>query len=123
MTTPNSHAKALSRRQHNNITRAQLLDLGFSKEAIRHKLATGRLHVVFSGVYAVGRPHDTREAVWMAAILRCGAGAALSNFAAAAHWGFRPLRGTLVEVTIPADGRSRRWGLSSTARGHSGPRT
>jgi very-short-patch-repair endonuclease len=102
MTTPDSHAKALSRRQYNNITRAQMLALGFSKEAIRHRLAVGRLHVVFRGVYADGRQHDTREAVWMAAVLRCGRGTALSHDPAAAWWGFRELRGTRIEVTIPA---------------------
>src|SRR3954470_1954449 len=102
MATPDSHARALSRRQRHNITRAQLLELGFSSEKIRHKLATGRLHPVFRGVYAVGRPHDTREARWMAAVLRSGDGAAVRNFHGGGHWGIRPYSRRLIEVTVPA---------------------
>src|SRR3954454_25050527 len=111
MTTPDSHARALSRRQRHNITRAQLLELGFSSEKIRHKLATGRLHPVFRGVYAVGRPHDTREAMWMAAVLRGGDGAAVSHFIAGAHWGFRAYSGRLIEVTVPAHRQVRESGI------------
>jgi very-short-patch-repair endonuclease len=111
MPTPDSHARALSHRQRHNITRSQLLDLGFSTERIRHKLATGRLHPVFRGVYAVGRPHDTREAMWMAAVLRGGERAALSEFAAAAHWGFRPHGGRLIDVTVPARRQIREPGI------------
>lgn len=35
---------ALAQRQHYAIARRQLLALGFSAEAIRHRLATDRLH-------------------------------------------------------------------------------
>lgn len=111
MATPDSHARALSRRQRHNITRRQLLELGFSSAAIRHKLAVGRLHPVFRGVYAVGRPHDTREAMWMAAVLRGGDGGGLSHLPAAAHWGFRPYRGRLIEVTVPARRQVREPGI------------
>jgi very-short-patch-repair endonuclease len=121
MATPDSHARALSRRQRHNITRSQLLELGFSREKIRHKLASGRLHPVFRGVYAVGRPHDTREAMWMAAVLRCGDGAALSNFAAAGHWGFRPYGGRLIEVTVPAHRQIRERGIWTHRSRHLGP--
>jgi very-short-patch-repair endonuclease len=38
------------------VTISQLRALGYGPEAIRHRVATGRLHRVWSGVYAVGRP-------------------------------------------------------------------
>ena len=103
MGAPTPHAaRALARQQHNNIMRRQLLELGYSVEAIRHRLAKGRLHEVFRGVYAVDRPHEMSEGMWMAAVLRCGEGAALSHASSAALWEVRPRLRGLIEVTIPA---------------------
>src|SRR4051794_8929092 len=103
MATSSDHAsiRELAARQHNNVTRSQLLRSGWSDAAIRHQLESGRLHVVFRGVYAVGRRHETLEGIWMAAVLRCGPGAVLSNDSAAACLGFRPRRKGLIEVSIP----------------------
>jgi very-short-patch-repair endonuclease len=113
MTTPTSHAlaHALAARQHHNITRAQLLDLGFSRAAVHHWLDTYRLHRVFRGVYAIGRPHDAREGIWMAAVLRGGEGAVLSHGSAAEHWGIRPRAGGWIEVWVPARRQIREHGL------------
>lgn len=68
----------LAERQHNVISRTQLLENGFSSDAIRHRIAKGRLHPIFRGVYAVGRPKLTQEGRWIAAVLACGPGAYLS---------------------------------------------
>src|SRR3954463_1651520 len=76
----------LARSQHYLISRRQLLDLGFSSRAIEHRLSSGRLHRVRSGVYAVGRPSLTEHGRWMAAVLACGDGAVLSHSGAAALW-------------------------------------
>jgi hypothetical protein len=78
---------ALAARQHGLVTRAQLLDAGLSPQAIKHRLRTGRIHHVQRSVFAVGRPALTREGVWLAAVLACGQGAALSHLSAAALWG------------------------------------
>ena len=75
---------AVVRAQHGVITRAQLLDLGISSKAIKHRIAIGRLHPVYAGVYAVGRPELTRKGEWMAAVLACGPGAVISHSSAAA---------------------------------------
>jgi very-short-patch-repair endonuclease len=107
----NHAARALARRQQNNLTRKQLLELGYSHDAIRHRLATGRLHPVFRGVYAVDRPHVLPEGVWMAAVLRFGVGAVLSHESAAALWGFRPHRPGLIEISIPAERKAREPGI------------
>jgi very-short-patch-repair endonuclease len=76
-------AWALAERQHWVITRRQLLDLGFSDPAIRHRIARGRLHPIWRGVYAVGRPRLGRHGLWMAAVLACGPRAFLSHASAA----------------------------------------
>ncbi len=68
------------------IAARQLLALGFSEEAIRHRVASGRLWPLMRGVYAVGPPRQTDEQRWMAAVLACGDGAALSHRSAAALW-------------------------------------
>jgi len=46
----------LAGRQHGIVTRRDLLGLGFSPQAIEHRIGVGRLHPVGRGVYAVGWP-------------------------------------------------------------------
>jgi hypothetical protein len=93
-------AWALARAQHGVITRAQLLELGYSADAIRHRLETGRLHEVHRGVYAVGRAQLSQLGRWMAAVLAGGEGALLSHHSQAEHLGFRPRLALPIEVTI-----------------------
>jgi very-short-patch-repair endonuclease len=76
----------IAHRQHGVVTRAQLLDIGFSSEAIEHRIAKGRLHRLWRGVYVVGRPEASQEGWWMAAVLSCGSKALLSHRSAAALW-------------------------------------
>lgn len=97
--------------QHGVVSRRQLLDLGYSSAAIRHRLANGRLHVIYRGVYAVGRPELTPEGRWMAAVLACGDGAAISHQSAATLWELRTFPIDPVHVTIPSDRRCSRAGI------------
>jgi very-short-patch-repair endonuclease len=108
-----THARlwALVARQHGVVTREQLLDLGFSPQAITHRLSRGRLHPVWRGVYAVGRPELARHGLWMAAVLSCGSEAALSHDSAAALWGIRAHERGAIEVSVPAHLRRRRPGI------------
>ena len=110
---PNSVQKsvwALARRQHGVVTRAQLHELGFTDEAIKHRVRRGRLHRVHDGVYAVGRRELTRHGRWMAAVVACGDGAVLSHASAAALWGIRDSeRG--IEVSVPASRAPRPRGI------------
>src|SRR5436190_20556101 len=91
-TRSSSRLWALARRQHWVVTRAQLLELGFGREAINHRLRKGRLHPVHRGVYAVGRPDITQHGRWMAGVLCCGPGAGISHFDAAVLWELLPRR-------------------------------
>ena len=101
---------ALATVQHGVVNRNQLLELGFSRHAIAHRLETGRLHLVETGVYAVGRPELTQHGRWMAAVLGCGPGAMLSHGSAAALWGIgREWRE--IEVTVRTASPRRRPGV------------
>jgi len=74
--------------------------IGFSSAAIEHRLATGRLRPVARGVYTVGWPLTDRKQGWMAAVLVCGEGAALSHGSAAALWGIGPEGTGRIDVSI-----------------------
>lgn len=107
---------ALVREQHGAIARHQLLDLGLSARQIERRIASGRLHRVWRGVYAVGRPQLSRHGRWMAATLACGPGAALSHASAAALWGFGEERDQAIDVSVPDDRRSRMRGIRTHRR-------
>jgi len=107
---------ALVRRQHGAITRRQLLELGLSARRIERRISSGRLHPVWRGVYAVGRPLLDRHGRWMAAVLASGPDAVLSHGSAAALWGFGHEKGGVIEVSVPARGRSRLRGIRTHRR-------
>jgi very-short-patch-repair endonuclease len=113
--TRNASAWALVRRQHGVLTHAQLLALGFSAKAIKHRLATGRLHPIYRGVYAVGRRELTQKGRWMAAVLACGEGAVLSHGSAAALWDIGS-EWKQTEVSVRRRARHRRQGLLVRSR-------
>jgi very-short-patch-repair endonuclease len=105
-------AWALVRQQHGVVAHWQLLELGFTHAAIRHRIATGRLHRVHRGVYAVGRRELTREGRWMAAILACGPGAVLSHTSAGALHRLLSHDGASISVSVPAGNRHRPSGIT-----------
>lgn len=87
--------------QHGLVTHAQLVGFGISASAIRKRVERGRLHLIHSGVYAVGHALLSREGRFMAGVLACGDGAVLSHVSAAEHWGLiDPVRGN-ADVTAP----------------------
>jgi Protein of unknown function (DUF559) len=101
----------LARRQHGVVAHRQLIALGLGPDAIQHRIAVGRLNRIHLGVYAVGHTAPSREGRWMAAVLACGRGAALSHHSAAALWGIRESGRARVDVTVPARGRRPRRGI------------
>lgn len=92
------------------------MGLGFSEEAIEHRLAKGRLHCVGPGVYAVGWPQLDRKRRWMAAVLACGEGAALSHRSAAALWQIGPEPRDVIEVSVRRRCEHRRGGIRARSR-------
>ena len=111
-----ARAWELAERQHGVVARAQLLALGFSAKAIRHRIAIGRLRPVHLGVYSVGRRELSREGHWMAAVLACGDRSVLSHRSAAALWGIAPERGDRIDVSVCQAGKISRPGLLVRSR-------
>jgi hypothetical protein len=101
----------LARSQHWVLTRSDLLGLGFGQKAIKHRVATGRLHPVARGIYAVGRRELSPDGRWMAAVLACGDGAVLSHRSAAELWGVGYEQKGRVDVTVPRPGGLKRPGI------------
>lgn len=98
--------------QHGIVSVDQLRAAGLGRGAISRRVAAGRLHRVHRGVYAVGHPGLSAEARWIAAVLACGPGAALSHRSAAELWGLLERRHGPVHVSVPvAGGRQPRAGL------------
>ncbi len=106
----------MARRQHGVVTRSALEGLGFSEEAVEHRLATGRLHLISPGVYAVGRPELTPRGRWMAAVLACGDGAVLSHRSAAELWGIGYEEAKRIDVSIRRKSKITRAGTKVRAR-------
>ena len=96
----------LARRQHGVVDRAQLLALGLSRDAIEGRVKRGSLHSVHRGVYAVGHLALSRNGRFMAAVLACGEGAALSHFSAAVLWRILDVGG-LIHVTAETQRKCR----------------
>lgn len=97
----------LARRQHGVVARRQLVWLGYSRHEIDRRIASGMLHPVYRGVYAVGHRRLTREGRWLAAVLAAGDEAVLSHESAAAVWQLRDKERD-IEVTAPTQRRKRR---------------
>src|SRR3954464_8856377 len=111
-------AWATAGRQHWGITRRQLLAIGYTSEGIDVRLEDGRLHRVFAGVYAAGRPHLTRDGYLMAAVLACGPGAALSGFSGAENYEILRRQRGLVHVSVPCDRAPTTRGIKVHRRRH-----
>jgi very-short-patch-repair endonuclease len=92
---------AIATQQHGVVTYSQLLASGLSKGGISRRLGASRLHRVHRGVYAVGHAGLSNEGRWMAAVMACGEGAALSHISAAELWELLRPEARTVHVTVP----------------------
>jgi hypothetical protein len=110
-TAPDLRLARLVARRHGVVSRAQLHAIGFSDTMIRDRLASGRLHRLYHGVYAVGHAIVPLNGRFLAAVLACGDGAALSHRSAAELWGIRPSAAARIDVTV-----SRTSGVRTSAR-------
>ena len=98
----------VAERQHSVFTLSQALRCGLTKEAVRHRLRTGRWETVGHGVYRIAGTADTWEQRLTALTLAAGPGAAASHRSAAALLGFTGFRRTApLEVTTTRRRRHR----------------
>ena len=68
--------------------RADLLELGLGVGALRYRVATGRLHPLHPGVFALGHRAISRRADYLAAVWWCGGDGALAGESATAFYGW-----------------------------------
>jgi hypothetical protein len=96
--------------QHGVVALEQLVALGLSRAAVRARVSAGRLHRVHRGVYSLAPAKLlSRNGHYMAAVLACGPGAALSHRSAAALLELIAWSPSTVDVSVPTPGgRSRR---------------
>jgi hypothetical protein len=112
--TPSERANrawSLARTQHGVSALFQLMALGYTLRAVKHRVDTGRLHPIHRGVYAVGRRELTRMGEWMGAVLACGDGAVLSHESAAALWAIRKETMSEIHVSVPRSADPRHAGI------------
>ena len=91
----------LARRQRGYVTRGQLLKLGLGAQAVKHRVRSGRLIPVYTGVYAVGHRPALPQDRGKGALLACGPKAVLSHGSAATLYGIYRRWDTPFEVTVP----------------------
>jgi predicted transcriptional regulator of viral defense system/very-short-patch-repair endonuclease len=91
----------LAAAQHGVVSRDQMRQLGVSDGVITHWTATGRLHRVFRGSFAVGRPEIDERGQMMAAALSCGESAVISHRSASALLGLLDKPPAVVDVIAP----------------------
>jgi hypothetical protein len=88
-------------RQWGVVSLAQLRALGLGARAAQKRAATGRLHRLYRGVYAVGDRALRVEGRRLAAVLACGPVAVLSHRSAASHWGLLATDQARIDVMAP----------------------
>ena len=97
--------------QHGRVSRSQLLAEGIDAEQIKRWIRDGRLRPVHKGVYAVGHTAPSTPATYTAAVLACGRGARLSDYADAHVLRLLPGDPPPPEVTVPTAAHRRRPGI------------
>jgi very-short-patch-repair endonuclease len=101
-------ALALGRNQKQLATAAQLAQAGFSPGALKHRVETGRLFRLHSGVYSLNPPPFSQDQWLMGATLAGGDGSVVSDRAAGWLLGLTSEFPAVIELTSPSGaGRSR----------------
>jgi very-short-patch-repair endonuclease len=97
----------LAATHHGLVSRAELRRAGLTEYAIEEAIRLGRLHRVFRGVYALGRPGIDERGRMCAATLVCGSGTVVSHRSAAFLLGLLDRAPVVVDVIAP-DSRGRK---------------
>src|SRR5262245_51825328 len=112
LASPDELVAQIAARQHGIVTFEQIIGAGLTPKGITRRVAGGRFHRVYRGVYAVGHAGLSSEGRWFAAVAACGERAVLSHRSAAELWALLPASTGPVHVTVAAPGgRAKRRGL------------
>jgi hypothetical protein len=98
---------AVAAAQHGVVHRRQVVECGYTAEAIQVRLERGDWAVVGPAVYRMAGAPPTWHQRLMAACLVGGPGVVASHRAAGGLWGFDGVGVGLVEVTVPGMGERR----------------
>lgn len=98
---------ALAHPQHGVVSIRQLGRLGYSHKAVRLAVASGRLHRLHRGVYAVGHTNLSLHGRCLAGVLTSGSQALLSHYSAGWLLGLVGTRPVPVHVTTPVPRKRR----------------
>jgi very-short-patch-repair endonuclease len=90
----------------------QLEAAGIPRGSIRTRLRTGRLHLLYPGVYAVGHPAISLHGRWLAAALACGPYGVLSHRDGGALYCIHSSARRAIDVTAPGRSRHLRTGIT-----------
>src|SRR5439155_17660696 len=101
---------ARAAQQHGVFSAAQALAAGMSRDAMRHRVVSGRWGRVHRGVFRIAGSAPTSDQALTAAWLAAGDGAVVSHRTAARLAGF-PLRSDAVELTVASTATRVRRGL------------
>ena len=93
-------AAQIAAEQRTMLSTEQLARCGMGKDAIAHRVRSGRLHPEFHGVYSVGCGELPPLAREQGALLACGERSFLSHQSGALVWGLRELAPVEVVVTV-----------------------
>jgi hypothetical protein len=96
----------LATAQHGVVSTKQLLGLGYSRDSIKRSFASGRLHRLHRGVYAVGHRDLDWHSRCLAAVLAC-APAVASHASAGWLWGLLRYAPGTIDLTAPTRRHSR----------------
>ncbi|HET6868659.1 MAG TPA: DUF559 domain-containing protein, partial [Solirubrobacteraceae bacterium] len=97
--------------QKTMITTEQLAACGLGRDAVAHRVGSGRFQPVFQSVYSVSCGELPPMALEFAALLACGAGSFISHHSAAFVWGMRKTAPEEVEVSVAGRNCWRRDGM------------
>jgi predicted transcriptional regulator of viral defense system len=103
--------ETLAERQYGVVARWQMAATGVTPSMLRGALARRTFAEIHPGVYALGHRQLRTEGHWLAAVLACGPGAALSHREAAALHGLRASNRSRTDVTTKRRLRTRRSGI------------
>jgi predicted transcriptional regulator of viral defense system len=110
---------ALAARQHGVFALWQVRSIGLTENAVQKRSRAGRLYRLYRGVYSL-MPGSllSRDGRWLAAVLACGPGAALSHRSAAHLHELRATSREGVDVIVPRDRERRYAGIDAHQSTH-----